>query len=155
MGLRVRWRSTHMGCSWRVREICDKLSNIWKQPNDWIRPMSNIIWGWQERTPRPAGMKTRGANAGPRSPSRRRAILVVRVSHQLPDGRGSVSHGMAEPDLGVRRGRGRPPHVLAVCLILPLAVFAAPPAGKTGCATCHQEEARLLPQRSEERRVGK
>jgi hypothetical protein len=52
---------------------------------------------------------------------------------------------MEEPDLGVRRGRGRPPHVLAVCLILPLAVFAAPPAGKTGCATCHQEEARLLP----------
>ena len=29
--------------------------------------------------------------------------------------------------------------------VLPLAVFAAPPAGKTGCANCHQEEARLLP----------
>lgn len=35
--------------------------------------------------------------------------------------------------------------VTAICLGLPLAVFAAPPAGQARCVTCHKEEARSQP----------
>jgi hypothetical protein len=34
---------------------------------------------------------------------------------------------------------------VVICLSVPLAAYPAPPADKTGCATCHQEEARLQP----------